>query len=254
MTSKGPARTAWRRAAMEVRQAPSLAHLMVQMVKHKGEFESLAPMLRCGARLPSELVELLVVRGTKVLGLLLPSGLSTELRNRRGGTLLMVAVAHPKPESRAPLIELLLQHGADIEARDIEGATALMRAAADRCGDSVAALLASGADINAQDPWGRTALHWAAQGNACRAIRELLKQGTDLEARDGAGMTALFLAATLGKANAVKVLLELGANTSALNAFGQTLDDCIELHAIRKVIAEHEQSAPPGKAAARIGK
>ena len=69
-----------------------------------------------------------------------------------------------------PIAAVLIEHGADIEARDIDGATPLRRAV--NCGhpDIVALLLAHGADPHAPDRRGRTPLDAARTF----AVRQLL--------------------------------------------------------------------------------
>lgn len=52
-------------------------------------------------------------------------------------------------------------------------------------------LIASGADVNAKDKYGCTALHFAASMNKCDVLRFLVASGADVEARDEDGHTAL---------------------------------------------------------------
>ena len=67
----------------------------------------------------------------------------------------------------AAAVAKALREGANPNARDKDGQTALIRAATKGKADSVAVLLRAGADVNAQDEWGRTALmHAARNGNA----------------------------------------------------------------------------------------
>lgn len=58
-------------------------------------------------------------------------------------------------------LEDLLKRGADVNARNNYGDTALMRACWDRSGAAVEMLIEHGADVNAKDKEGRTALQWA---------------------------------------------------------------------------------------------
>jgi ankyrin repeat protein len=58
-------------------------------------------------------------------------------------------------------VEFLLQCGADLNAVNNNGQSALMMACMSNHKDIVALLLANDADVNARDQLGRTALAWA---------------------------------------------------------------------------------------------
>lgn len=79
-------------------------------------------------------------------------------------------------------------------------------------GDSAAleGVLASGADADAADPFGRTALMLAAAGGHDDVIRSLLAAGADVHARSQTGWTALMFAAD-GAPSATTPLLLLNA-------------------------------------------
>jgi hypothetical protein len=83
----------------------------------------------------------------------------------------------------ARVAKLLLAHGARPDARDVAGHTALYLAAADVSAQDalalVAPLVAAGADINAPNRFGATALHAAVMGGSQNAIAALLSHGAD---------------------------------------------------------------------------
>ncbi len=62
-------------------------------------------------------------------------------------------------------IEALLAAGAEVDARDVMGVTALMHASAEGHTQSVKALLDAGADVDAHANDGLTALMGVARGN-----------------------------------------------------------------------------------------
>lgn len=109
------------------------------------------------------------------------------------------------------MIRILLEHGANIEARDLEqGRTALIHAAANGRENAVRLLIDAGADINAHDERnGRTALMCAAIEGHANIIRCLIEAGADPNAEDLDGKTA----AALGKAEVASLLREFGGES-----------------------------------------
>jgi hypothetical protein len=78
--------------------------------------------------------------------------------------------------------ELLIEKGANVNARGSKGLTALHRAAFKDCVDVVSLLLENGADITTRDSlFGYTPLEWAALSGARRAARILVDNGADPE-------------------------------------------------------------------------
>jgi ankyrin repeat protein len=112
----------------------------------------------------------------------------------------------------------LMSSGA-LRAADSEVADAVMR------GDRVAlqTLLKSGADVNAPQIDGATALHWAVYRADAEAADLLLRAGAHADAANRVGMTPLAMAALYGHATLVDRLLKAGANAQALGRNGETL-------------------------------
>ena len=87
--------------------------------------------------------------------------------------------------------------------------------------DEVRALLASGADVNAPQGDGMTALHWAAENGRVEIVKTLLFAGAfpDAATRNG-GYTPLHLAARAGRSESVTALLEGGADSDIRSTTG----------------------------------
>ena len=87
--------------------------------------------------------------------------------------------------------------------------------------EGVRTLLRGGADVNAAQGDGMTALHWTALENDLETMNALLYAGANTEALTRVGaFTPLHLASSRGHAAAVARLLESGSKVSALTATG----------------------------------
>ena len=98
----------------------------------------------------------------------------------------------------------------DIADAEMRGDTALVRS-----------LIKGGADVNAAQGDGMTALHWAADHGDVEQTRMLVYAGARLEAATRNGnYTPLMLAARGGKTAVIKALLQAGANAKAATTSG----------------------------------
>jgi ankyrin repeat protein len=122
--------------------------------------------------------------------LLVDNGGDPLQQNPTGKNALHAAALGDQP---AVLYYLVRQCGIHVDASGSNKGTALHWAASDNSYYALQYLLALGADINAIDANGVTALHLAIKESAeeknSRCIRLLLKRGADLSIRDGFGST-----------------------------------------------------------------
>jgi ankyrin repeat protein len=100
----------------------------------------------------------------------------------------------------------------------------------------VARLLATGADVNARNAQGATPLFWAAISGFRSAVKLLIANGADVNARDRNGFTALHVAAYQMHPNVAELLIREGAQVNARSRGGLTpiykpLEALFELHA-----------------------
>ena len=89
---------------------------------------------------------------------------------------------------------------------------------------AVTALLAGGADVNATQPDGATALHWAAHWDTVALVERLLRAGADVNAVNDLGVTPLAVACRNGASRMVGVLLDGdgGADATLAEPSGET--------------------------------
>ena len=122
-------------------------------------------------------------------------------------------------------VRTLLRQGADVNAAQGDGMTALHWAA--EAGDEgmVEALVYAGANLGAVTRLGDyTPLHLASKAGQPAGVAALLEAGADPDARTGTGaVTALHFAAAAGNAASLTALLEHGATVDARESqWGQT--------------------------------
>jgi hypothetical protein len=147
------------------------------------------------------------------------SGQDVNLRDRVTGT---TALEHAVRNSNLEMVELLLTHGADVNARNSEDQTVLMMLNEDTTTDLVWDLINAGANVKLTDAAGNTALIETASERNPEALKVLLDAGSEVNAKDKSGRTALMAAASEGLVNNVRMLVLAGADINALNAEDNT--------------------------------
>jgi ankyrin repeat protein len=83
-------------------------------------------------------------------------------------------------------------------------------------------LIAAGADVNATQPDGTTALHWAAYHSDLAVVKALLAKGARPDAKNSFGAAPLAEAVKIDNLEVVEALLKGGANVEAANADGES--------------------------------
>jgi ankyrin repeat protein len=142
---------------------------------------------------------------------LLDKGADVNAQNRFGSTALMLSATDNAK------VRLLVEHGANVNAASKQGRTALFIAAmSDGSADIVRYLVSKGADIKARDAFGNTVLTAAANGNDLNTIRLALDAGVDVNAVGATGVTPLLFSAGYGNLAATKLLLGKGAKVNAV--------------------------------------
>ncbi len=180
---------------------------------------------------------------------LLAKGADVNARNKRRQTPLHIAVSEPDRKmiitryayydafgastdvySDREMIELLLAHGADVDAADFDGFTPLhLAAAADRA-EIAEALIAAGANVEARDRVNFTPLlaTAAATETTARTATLLIGAGAKVNVQTDAGWTPLHYAARRGHVDIVQRLLDRDADTTIKTKQGLTALDCAE--------------------------
>ncbi len=166
---------------------------------------------------------LMLVRSHDVAEQLIKHGADVKARSRFGSTMLH----NVSQRAAGDIARLLIKHGIDVNATiDNDKTTELMWAVRQGSYGVASILLENGADVNARDKHGNTALMKAVLGNYYVIARLLLEKGADIDAKNDSGHTVFTLldpaqtdvAAVLEKAQSQKPLAIPGSATPFITA------------------------------------
>uniref|UniRef100_A0A8C2J501 Serine/threonine-protein phosphatase 6 regulatory ankyrin repeat subunit B-like n=1 Tax=Cyprinus carpio TaxID=7962 RepID=A0A8C2J501_CYPCA len=147
---------------------------------------------------------------TAVVKALLEKGALVDGMSKDGQTALHIAVENCKPQ----VVQLLLGFGANVQLRGGKAReTPLHIAARVKEGEQVAEiLLKSGADVNAEQENGESAVHVAARHGALEMIRALIQEGGDVTWKSKVGENPLHVAVRHCHAHVVEEILNTLTN------------------------------------------
>jgi ankyrin repeat protein len=172
-----------------------------------------------------------------MLKVLLEAGANADSPNPDGQTALLAVARTGNLEAA----QLLLDHGATVDAREKWGGqTALMWASARRHPEMMRLLVARGADVNARsidrnyqrhvtaegrpkslDSGGLTPLLYAARENCAGCVEVLLAKGADIDLQDPEGVSPLLVAVMNANWDLARQLIEAGADVNQWDIYGE---------------------------------
>jgi ankyrin repeat protein len=163
--------------------------------------------------------------------MLIERGADVKIAAQTGRTPLIVAARQP---GNAAIVALMISKGADVQAKDRNGVTALHQATNAGDLESMRLLIENGADVNALDSLGDSPLLKGAGLGSAAVVRLLLSKGARPnvartvynKARHGqialVGLTPLIHAAPYGTTETIAALLAAGADVKARDSRGMT--------------------------------
>jgi len=162
-------------------------------------------------------VKSVIESGAKVAAVLDEHGkdlTSDEARTTRNVTALYIA----SEQGHRDVVELLLDEGADVNAKSYKNRTPLYGASANGHRDIAQLLLDKGAEVDARSVEGATPLYIASQQGHSEIVRILLNMDADVNAKSEEVAPALSIASEEGHSDIVNMLLDKGANVNAKSA------------------------------------
>lgn len=116
-----------------------------------------------------------------------------------------------------------LSNESNSDEKRVEGMNQQLIASAEKGDvDHVLKLLQDGADINATDERGRTAVMAATYNNKVEAVKALIQKGADIDIRDENLNNVLLYAGAEGLLDIVKLAIDAGADPKLTNRYGGT--------------------------------
>ncbi|MBA3722845.1 MAG: ankyrin repeat domain-containing protein [Parachlamydiaceae bacterium] len=160
---------------------------------------------------PNAIIEALKQNQWDLILGLIQNGCNVNCNDSEKNTPLHIAISDHEVQFREPTfinerkltIEKLIEAGADINARNKNGKTPLLRAIVIRP-ELVETLLKYNPDLNASDKWGKTPLMLSIDQNISRL---LLSKGANIDLQDNQGNTALMNAILDNRPTGVQLLL-----------------------------------------------
>jgi len=130
-------------------------------------------------------------------------------------------------------IKLLVEKGANVNAKNGNGFTALMECCSGSSSSYEIAkfLIEKGANVNAKDKYGNTPLMHASafpDDSNLEIVKLLVEKGANVNDKHSSGSTALMHAAISSNFHIAKFLIENGADIYAKNQFNQTPSEMLE--------------------------
>jgi len=125
---------------------------------------------------------------------LLKAGADVNAANHMGETALLTSAWGGTGRGDVSIAKALISRGANVNATDVLGVTPLMAVSAFGNAEFALLLLDAGADVNAQDIHGYTALHIASFHGHTAIVHALLTRGAKPNVADPRGVTPLMLA------------------------------------------------------------
>ncbi|UKZ57021.1 hypothetical protein TrVGV298_010871 [Trichoderma virens] len=160
------------------------------------------------------------IDGNPLIQRLIDLGAAIDATDMDGKTPLHTAAQFGKPAN----IKLLIDNGANMEARDGRGRTSILFIShEEQRKECLRLLIRLGADVNVADKEGRTPLYLAAgDENLEDFIPEFLEAGAAIDEAVDDGYTPLHQATWHKLTEGIKTLVEHGANVEAVNEEGDT--------------------------------
>jgi hypothetical protein len=189
--------------------------------KFEDQLECLRIILNAGADVDEAMFYAAAGCNLAAMQLILQRGANINAKDIDGRMPLRLSILDGDTE----IVSFLLSNGADVRAKDDRGGGTPLHDAAylDKEVPILERMIEYGADVNAVDNHGRTPLQYSIQGAATKLVSFLLSNGADVRTKDTSGWTPLHEAACRGVGVPIlERMIECGADVNAEDIHGWT--------------------------------
>ena len=156
----------------------------------------------------------------EMVKLLLETGAEINALDDSGETALIDA----SKQGNLKIVEYLIEQKADLNVKNSDGLTALHFAAGTARRETAKLLLSKGLSLKERNNNGLTPFHLACQTKySFEHIEDLIKAGADINERDKEGYSPIFYAVNAGNLNSVKLLIENKADFNSVEILSAVL-------------------------------
>ena len=161
-----------------------------------------------------EIEERLLEKFSKIVKLLIDNGADVNAKTENGNTALMYACEN---SNSVEVVKFLIDNGADVNLKNNGGMTALM-SASDVSHELIELLIKSGARVNEVDDNGKSALMYAIISSSdIEVVKFLIDNGANVNLKSNDGETALMNAYIRGNKELVELLINSGADANLIS-------------------------------------
>ena len=151
--------------------------------------------------------------------ILVDAGADVNARDKDDDPLLYTAVREDEPE----IVQILLDAGADVNARNSSDDPLLYTAVREDEPEIVRILVDAGADVNASNSSGDPLLYTAVREDEPEIVRILVEAGADVDASNSSGDPLLYTAVREDELEIVRILVEAGADVDTRDSSGNPI-------------------------------